>query len=686
MKKTKILILALVAMLCLALASCSFDIDFEIPSLPDGGGALPGGNADGGNTGGADNGGGSSDESNPGEGVGEGGDNTQGGNTDGAEDGDEDDGGETGVHTHSYEWKTVTVPTCGEDGSELGKCSCGDEKSRAIPATGKHNEVVVGETETMTGRTECLDCGKILKEDMLKNEVRFSNADAYNSDYGYNTLANLQKGEQMQSFYERLEVETKKFRDGELDYDESYVFATVKYSDLGLSYEQAQAVWAVYRADHPLYFWFSSGILGTSQSIYVKVDENYLDGELRASYTKSIYKAAEKIVLEAEKANSIYEKTLKLHDTLIKSIEYAYDENGYPESESWAHNVFGVFLEGSAVCEGYAKAFHMLLNIMEIDNAYATGTSRGVGHAWNTVKLDDGRWYWYDLTWDDQPQLPLGVAYNYFAVSAVDNTSWQDMADNSRVAYFLDDHQLASPDVSSGLNYQYALPATSDEPFSSAELILRKTTFTVDGFTYVFAGPDAVALIEISGEGAVTVPETVTYNGRTLNVEIIGRFEGGAFYSDKISDEKLEITSVYIPKTVEYIFYGAFNFLDLEAITVSGENACYASSGDILYSKDYTAIEWIPQGIRGSVVIRSEVTDFSRLRFTYAYNVTSVTLPSGLSEIPANCFKGCTRLTEIHIELTEAQWNAVTKGADWAADSDFTVYLKDATLKVSKEN
>ena len=59
------------------------------------------------------------------------------------------------------------------------------------------------------------------------------------------------------------------------------------------------------------------------------------------------------------------------------------------------------------VCEGYARAFKILCDQLNIPcilvAGYAKNTpsSKGESHVWNEVKMDDGKWYAVDVTWDD---------------------------------------------------------------------------------------------------------------------------------------------------------------------------------------------------------------------------------------------------------------------------------------------
>ena len=82
----------------------------------------------------------------------------------------------------------------------------------------------------------------------------------------------------------------------------------------------------------------------------------------------------------------------------------------------------GVFLRGSAVCDGIAKAFNLLaymegIEALKISGEAMNSSNQLIGHAWNMVLLD-GKWYAVDATWasiqDGNKELPT---YRYLLVT-----------------------------------------------------------------------------------------------------------------------------------------------------------------------------------------------------------------------------------------------------------------------------
>lgn len=110
---------------------------------------------------------------------------------------------------------------------------------------------------------------------------------------------------------------------------------------------------------------------------------------------------------------SDFEKVLAVHDWLCDHIVYELSE------DSSDQNIYGAIALGSCVCSGYAKSFSYILDRLEIENEYLTGTatdSNGESgtHAWNTAILDGNRYY-FDITWDDAGEK--GTEYFYFAIT-----------------------------------------------------------------------------------------------------------------------------------------------------------------------------------------------------------------------------------------------------------------------------
>lgn len=111
-----------------------------------------------------------------------------------------------------------------------------------------------------------------------------------------------------------------------------------------------------------------------------------------------------------------YEKVKAIHDYIILHTAYDYDNYLKDTVPEESYTMYGLFVNGTAVCEGYALSMVYLLNKIGIETIYVP-SDEAMNHAWNKVKID-GKWYNLDATWDDPvPDRKGKVQYNYFLVS-----------------------------------------------------------------------------------------------------------------------------------------------------------------------------------------------------------------------------------------------------------------------------
>ena len=134
--------------------------------------------------------------------------------------------------------------------------------------------------------------------------------------------------------------------------------------------------------------------------------------------------------------------------------------------------------------------------------------------------------------------------------------------------------------------------------------------FEVGGIYYNITSPYTVAVtsgyLQYKYNGAVTIPASVPYDGKTYNVTAIG-YQAFAYSSG--------LASVTIPNSV----------------TAIGNNAFYECSG------------------LTSVTIPNSVTSIGNYAFYNCSGLTSVTIPNSVTSIGDDAFSGCSGLTSITI-------------------------------------
>lgn len=130
-----------------------------------------------------------------------------------------------------------------------------------------------------------------------------------------------------------------------------------------------------------------------------KVQDKKLDDKI-ASILKS---------LKLDK-KSDYDKVKAIHDYVIKNANYG--------GSNHTLNAYGVLIDKKGVCQSYALAAYRLFNDAGIECKMIGANT----HVWNLVKVD-GKWYYIDLTWDDEKtKSNSNICYTYFLKGSKDFT------------------------------------------------------------------------------------------------------------------------------------------------------------------------------------------------------------------------------------------------------------------------
>ena len=90
---------------------------------------------------------------------------------------------------------------------------------------------------------------------------------------------------------------------------------------------------------------------------------------------------------------SDFQKAVALHDWLCDNVDYGNQTGGYDGV------ALGAFLNGKAICDGYAAAYKFLCEQAGLECYEVGGKTTKELHAWNKVKVN-GYWFWVDTTWD----------------------------------------------------------------------------------------------------------------------------------------------------------------------------------------------------------------------------------------------------------------------------------------------
>ena len=165
---------------------------------------------------------------------------------------------------------------------------------------------------------------------------------------------------------------------------------------------------------HPEVFWLTGGATVSSMpntaipTYTLKLDSRCNKSDI-PRMREQLNVVVDKMVEATEAScNSDYEKAEYVHDLIALNCSYDYET--YRKSmiiqkgDSLAYSAYGCLVDGEAVCAGYAAAYKLVLNALDIECEVVSGTANngdGVGnHGWNYIMLDDG-YYFVDVTWDD---------------------------------------------------------------------------------------------------------------------------------------------------------------------------------------------------------------------------------------------------------------------------------------------
>ncbi len=169
-----------------------------------------------------------------------------------------------------------------------------------------------------------------------------------------------------------------------------------------------------YRNDHPEVFWLTSEIsyFYKDGNTFINLSYN-IAGEELIKAKKSFNSTVEKIIDDAPRNSSDYEKELYVNNYLVENCSY---DDKATETENVVKNendAYGALIDKTAVCEGYARAFQLLCNKLGIECVTISGIADNENHAWNCAKID-GDWYQVDTTWNDTDGKDTITENDYF--------------------------------------------------------------------------------------------------------------------------------------------------------------------------------------------------------------------------------------------------------------------------------
>lgn len=154
--------------------------------------------------------------------------------------------------------------------------------------------------------------------------------------------------------------------------------------------------------------------------VYIRFDSNYINYDKYEVNSTVVDNILSQIITPEM---DTYNKVKYIHDYIVSTTEYDHinlENNTIPDIDYTAK---GVLENHIGVCRGYAEAFKLLMDNLNIECEIETGYADGISHAWNVVKIDN-EWYQIDCTYDD----PVDVSgdntqnnylrYDYFLITS----------------------------------------------------------------------------------------------------------------------------------------------------------------------------------------------------------------------------------------------------------------------------
>lgn len=288
---------------------------------------------------------------------------------------------------------------------------------------------------------------------------------------------------------------------------------------------------------------------------------------------------------------SDYQKALLLHDWVVDHCSY---ELNYMYNSAW-----NLLLSDShsGICEAFTDTYRVMMDFVGIPNKsiHISGI-----HAWNLIKLDDGKWYHVDCTWDNtgSPTLHYYFGLSNLAVSRIEDHGPYEIDDCDGYKYnwryqqgYLDSAiNEGYTAIQNGLN---AGDATVNVQLTSlrwygdtatVSLVLNDKKFTVNG---------KKVKVKIVPDGAYGLVATTARSGMEMLLPAaLTVIDAEAFYGIEASSVALgesvtsigarafanckKLKKIYIPASVTSIDTTAFD--GVKGLTVYGIPGSYAES------------------------------------------------------------------------------------------------------------
>ena len=352
--------------------------------------------------------------------------------------------------------------------------------------------------------------------------------------------------------------------------------------------------------------------------------EQQLDGYIRGTILPQL----------ALDGKTAYQKVQAIYGWITKNVSYDHD-NLYDNSYLLKYTAYAAAVNRTAVCQGYANLFYRLANDAGLDCRIITGMANGgsgaEAHAWNIVRMEDGKYYCMDATWDAGRS-----SYRYF-LKGLDafRTDHTAMTDEKNSTYWTE--------------YVGKVSATDYVPGSTAVV---ETPANVTMKSAAVSGSSIV----VTWEAAANAKTYTIYRkaaGET-GWSIIAKSVSGTSYTDKSVTAGIPYT--YTVRGVASDGRTMSAGYDGTGVTATVPAAGVLASGNCGPSgTDDSSITWklTSDGVL-TFTGKGSLGDYYTpwLRDDLIGHIKKVVIGSGITYVGSNLFYDCSNLTELTLPNT----------------------------------
>ncbi|MCI8992728.1 MAG: hypothetical protein HFG80_08435 [Eubacterium sp.] len=260
-----------------------------------------------------------------------------------------------------------------------------------------------------------------------------SDWDDYASNYYYNRMDEWQR-----KVYDRMDEAAKYYLNMNANAPSvrgQYCIPVDLY-DLQIYDDELTDIYFLFIHSNPQYFFLSNGLMWNGYSagfnrtvvgnVYMFVYDGMANGSARRAAVNEVNGQVDVALAAARKASSSQLGQEKaVHDWICARVAYDFEfieitdasqVDSYEETHC-TQSAYSVLRKSppsdktqlETVCAGYAQAYSLLCNALDIDTITVTSET----HQWNQTRLN-GNWYIVDCTWDDIDASREEELYNYY--------------------------------------------------------------------------------------------------------------------------------------------------------------------------------------------------------------------------------------------------------------------------------